>query len=262
MQIARNRLDTEQRLASRCRVRSERRLLRGANSWKRSDRVVGLAPIRPDDSPGTYPPGAGYVSLLVIRALALGVLGATLVPAPADAGDTLLRPGRGMAGVELGMTRAQVVKVLGKPAAQLEQRLGFGRRTLQLQYRLAAYVVELSGPDGRERVVKIRTHLNEERTREGIRVGIPEKRLLAVYGQQLDCQNLTYRDRFSGRTRKRTWRYCVLGAKDEPQTVFRSQTPLIPWGYGAREENWELARIAEIIVRAPAAAPEPGESES
>lgn len=195
-----------------------------------------------------------------MKAPAIALLAALALAAGASAGDALLRPGRGMAGVDLGMSRAQVVQALGKPQAVVTRKTGFGRRTVELQFGYGSYFVLLSGSSGRERVVKVLTTFRRERTAGGIGVGVTERRLLSTYGARLACQSLSFRDA-TGRTRNRTTRYCVLGDAGDAQTVFMSQTPLVPLGWGQRYSDWRLAKIAMVVIRAPNAPHEPGEDE-
>jgi hypothetical protein len=101
------------------------------------------------------------------------VLLAALAPAP-SAGARIV-PGQSIGGVRLGMTEAQVRKVLGTPLGVEQRRGRFGARRLALHFGYAAYDVELEARrSGALRVVEIATGLRSERLPNGIAVGATE----------------------------------------------------------------------------------------
>lgn len=99
----------------------------------------------------------------------------------AGAADARIRVGESIGGVRLGMTRAQVERVLGKPLGSDRERAAFGAETLTLYFGFAAYDVEFRGRDGQLRVSRVATGLRSEKTPEGISVGSSEVDLLKRY---------------------------------------------------------------------------------
>lgn len=98
------------------------------------------------------------------RALALGIVGAVLLlPAAADA---VIRPYRGMSGVWLGMTKAQVQAKLGRPVGSGGGRFYYAR--LWVGFRNG-------------RAVEISTTRSTERTASGIGVDSSESAVRAAY---------------------------------------------------------------------------------
>ena len=117
----------------------------------------------------------------------------------AGAADARIRVGEEIGGVRLGMTRAQVERVLGKPLGIEQVKGSFGARSLVLHFGYGAYDVELRGR-GEPRVVRIVTGLRSERTPEGIGVGSNEVELLKTLKPSCSPprQRLTSRGAFFG----------------------------------------------------------------
>jgi hypothetical protein len=131
--------------------------------------------------PGNDNPGmrgkavAGFVVLVLI---------ATAPAAAAPARDALVRPGRGIGKISLGMTQEQVRAALGRHRSVSKRRtLGFGQQYLELQWGFAEWTVGFQGRRGALRVVRIGTTLNRQRTREGLGTGSRIRDLLRVYPQ-------------------------------------------------------------------------------
>lgn len=103
-----------------------------------------------------------------MRCLALAALAALLLAATATA---TIKPGRGMSGIALGMTPAQVQAKLGRPIGK-----GAGR-----WYYARVWV----GFRGR-RVVEVTTTRSTERLANGLGVDSTERQLRAAY-PQLRC---------------------------------------------------------------------------
>lgn len=171
--------------------------------------------------------------------------------------DTLIRPGVGIGKVRLGMTLAQVRGAWGRPYAVQTIPHERGARTIELQYDFAAYAVTLVGLPQRERVVAVSTTLAKERLRQDVGVGSLERRLLRVFRAKLHCDVLPVnRDArnplpviYAGATRR-----CVLGHRNERHTVFISRVhPRWPWDLRPIAEWVKLARVMEVVVRAPGA---------
>jgi hypothetical protein len=101
------------------------------------------------------------------RALALVALACLFVAAPAGA---TIRPQKGMAGITLDMTQAQVKKVLGSGSVQ-KGKNDFGPYTI-LRYRKLDISVIFQG---NAHVTTITTSGRTERTTKGVGVGSSER---------------------------------------------------------------------------------------
>jgi hypothetical protein len=124
--------------------------------------------------------------LIVLAGVAAGL---GLVPAAGGANE-LIRPGKGIGRVELGMSEAQVRRALGTPQAVIRRRVGFGRLSVEWQFDGGAWRVRLLGRRGSLRVTSVATMARRERTREGFGVGTQERTLRRRYGRALRCDPL------------------------------------------------------------------------
>ena len=106
---------------------------------------------------------------------------AALALVAASAATATIVPQRGIAGVRLGMSKAQVRAVLGAPRRGLRGRNEFGS-FLEMRYRRLAVVLQ-----GGSTVTSIRTSRRSERTRSGVGVGSTETQLRAGV-QGLRCR--------------------------------------------------------------------------
>jgi hypothetical protein len=192
----------------------------------------------------------------MIRAFAaLGcvVLGLAASASASTQRDALIRPGVGIGKVRLGMTLAQVRAAWGRPYAVQITPHELGARTIELQYDFAAYVVTLVGLPGRERVVAVATTLAAERLRQGVGVGSLERRLQRVFRGELHCGRLPVSVGapiiYAGARRR-----CTLGDRDGRHTVFTSWIHMrYPWDARPVSDWARLARVMEVVVRAPGA---------
>ena len=108
--------------------------------------------------------------------MAVAIVAALLVAAPAGA---RLIPQRGMAGVTLGMSRAQARAVLGTPSRSIHARNEFGAYT-ELRYKARLLRLVFQGNAG---LTAISTSGRRERTRAGVGVGSTEAQVKAgVHG--------------------------------------------------------------------------------
>jgi hypothetical protein len=193
-------------------------------------------------------------------------LGAATVPASAATErDALVRPGRSIAKVGLGMTEAQVRRVAGRPFRVERTRLSNGYFQVEYDYDVESLDVELVGrrsllgqPARRARVVRVATYSDEERLPNGIGVGTRERRLLKVFGARLDCPRW--------RTSRPTgpgiragegllvvspFRACALPGPGNAETVFVSRIDVGYRGFGiATPKDIPKARVWQIIVQA------------
>ena len=186
------------------------------------------------------------VGSLVVTLLAVAVA----APA-AGAGDTLVRPGKGIGRINLGMSEVQLRRVMGKPDYVVAKRATFGRRVVEYQYGLAAdWRITLRGPRGALRVVGVATALRRERTPEGFGVGTAEPKLIAGYGSRLRCEPYVRTNLQGLVTLKNTVRECVLGRPGGPQTVFLSRIFPVNAYEIITPKDIPRARVIEVAVRA------------
>lgn len=167
--------------------------------------------------------------------------------------DALIRPGVGIGKVRLGMTLAQVRAAWGRPQAVTVRTQKRGGRVVELQYDFAAYVATLSGLARHERVVAVGTTLAKERLAQGVGVGSPERRLQRVFRGELHCELVPISPGstviFASARRR-----CTLGDRHGRHTVFTSGLHLrYPWDARPVADWARLARVMEVVVRAPGA---------
>jgi len=111
------------------------------------------------------------------RPISLSLLVLALVPSAA-AGAVV--PGKGMLGIEVGMTRAQVIAAAGGPTSSGERPDPITGSHTQLYYaRPAVRVIMHSGSQGELEVSSVSTRRGRERTARGIGVGSSERALRA-----------------------------------------------------------------------------------
>ena len=120
---------------------------------------------------------------------------ALLLPAAGTAEpthDALVRPGKGIGKVELGMTLEQVKRVLGKPRTAVRQlTTPGGGRYLELQWEIEGDLtpstwdvgVRSATRAGKLRVVRVSTTLRTQRTKERLGVGSRPRDVLRVFSQ-------------------------------------------------------------------------------
>jgi hypothetical protein len=165
----------------------------------------------------------------------------------------LLRHGVGIGSVRLGMSEAQVRRVMGRPTAVIRRRTGFGGVLLELQFDQAEYTVALRRRAGRFQVVAASTILARERTREGLGVGSLERRVRSAYGRRLRCEPLRTQpvdDRGTARMLASNERNCVLTTARGTETVFRSVVKgRFPWSR-LTPADWPRAGVYIVTVRA------------
>ena len=112
-----------------------------------------------------------------VAGLACIVAAATAGGASATSGEELrIRHGHGIGQLRLGMTYAEVRRILGAPqTVDKRERLGRGRRYLELSWDFAWWTIGFMGRPNRMRVVSIQTLNRRERTAEGLGVGSLER---------------------------------------------------------------------------------------
>jgi hypothetical protein len=173
--------------------------------------------------------------------LAAGVAALVLVPASA-ARDALIRPGKGIGKVDLGMTLPQVKAAMGRHDTGWSEPRGLGLRYLELTWDGGPedhFAVGLLGRPGALRVVSVITTRPGERLR-GVGPGTTVAKLRRTL-RGLRCRTI-----FPPGDGTIIQTEYYLGAPNGPQTVF------VPgkWRfYGSNPSG----RVAYVAVRAPGA---------
>jgi hypothetical protein len=178
---------------------------------------------------------------------------AALLLAPGASGSSeLIRPGKSIAGVALGMGEAEVRAKLGRPTYTIRRRAGFGRVELELQFDDADYRVRLTGRPRTLRAVAVSTILRKERTSDGMGVGTLERTVIARLGRTARCEAL--RTRQAGAYKVVSWeqtsRRCVARAPGGGETVWVTSPGSRRFNRVLRETEWlAAARVIEVEVR-------------
>jgi hypothetical protein len=114
---------------------------------------------------------------LVVFALVLVAVVAATASANPE-GDKRVRHGAGIGELRLGMTYAEVRRILGGPqTVDKRERLSGGRRYLEFSWDFGWWTVGFMGRPNRMRVVSIQTLNRRERTAERLGVGSLERAL-------------------------------------------------------------------------------------
>jgi hypothetical protein len=175
---------------------------------------------------------------------ALGVVAALVIASSTPAGseaDLLVRHGQGIGKLRLGMTLAQVKRLLGEPRAENKrERRRSGQIYLELDWQYARWTVGfLRAPGGAYRAVVIGTVLRAQRTPEGLGVGSAEREL----GRRLDGLRC-WRVRPVGDPYLAYSNECVYGPRAGRNTAF------ILNGFAGLGDP--RAAVVQVEVRAPA----------
>jgi hypothetical protein len=179
----------------------------------------------------------------------IGCLGAVEAHGRA-AGDLRIAPGRGIGKVRLGMTEAQVRRAMGRPRFVVTRSAGFGLRSVEYQYGLAAYTVRLSGRPRRLRAIRVGTTLVRERTPNGLGVGSMERAVRRAY-PTVRCEPLET-SRFGSVTLLTTiQRECTLFAASGRRTIFTSDVLERPYEVVTTATWSRRARVIEVSVAEP-----------
>jgi len=198
--------------------------------------------------------------------LVIGLLGASALSASAATEQNpLVRPGRSIGNVSLGMTVAQVRIAMGRPAQVERQRLSTSRFLVRYFYEARQISVEFVGtrasfgrPATNALVTRIDTTSDRARLRNGIGVGTRERQLMRAYRGRLDCprwqrSRLTEEGGRSGEgiVAISLVRPCYLQGPGNAVTVFVSR--IKPPGYRGfgipKPSHIPSARVWQIIVR-------------
>ena len=187
-----------------------------------------------------------------MRLLLLAAVAALLLVPAAVGSEALIRPGKSIAGVALGMSEADVRAKLGRPTYTLRRRAGFGRVEVELQFDDADYAVLLAGRPRALRAVAVSTILPKERTRDGLGVGTYERTLLSRLGASIRCEAL--RTRREGPyvivSWQQTSRRCVVRGSGGGETVWVTSPQRHRHNFVLTQSEWlALARVIEVEVR-------------
>jgi len=152
-------------------------------------------------------------------------------------------PGKSIGPLRLGMSEQAARQALRRldRGSRLVKRIRRGTPSEYVEYSYpilyTAYEVGYLGPPAKRRVVLIITHVDENKTREGVGVSTTETRLLRTY-RGLRCKQVLV----GNPARKE----CLLGSRNGPHTIFAlgpehvisGRPPLPP-------------RIMGVVVRSP-----------
>ena len=197
----------------------------------------------------------------MIARAALGALVAAAVLAlPASAAreaNLRIEPGRAIGKVRIGMTFAEVKRVLGRPTlVNRRQRSGFGKEYIEYDWGLGKWTVGFSGSRGKQRASLVGTELKRDRTPAGIGVGSTLAAVRRAYsGSRIACPRAA-RENFA----PLIWDPCRLGPANA-ETMFRivgvctADLPPATSSYACPTTHTRIV-VFEVIVKT-AAAPKP-----
>lgn len=119
-------------------------------------------------------------AIVVLAVVGAAALAAAAAPAPAP--ERLIRPGRGIGPVELGMTLRAVKRALGQPAAVARRdEEAVGGEYVELQWVQSRWTVGLRRVDGALRVVRVATTVPGMRTSGGTGPGSRPRQVLREF---------------------------------------------------------------------------------
>ncbi len=133
----------------------------------------------------------------------------------------LIVPNVGIRGVKLGMSLAQVKRVLGSGGI-LNKRQKLGPRSEYVEYvwDYGSFRTGFVRRSGRTGVALVATTLSSQRTRSGIGVGTPLKRAQQRTGAR--CFDVDYyaKDQWYRDPSTESTQYCLIGSARGKRTVF------------------------------------------
>ncbi len=153
-------------------------------------------------------------------------------------------PGKSVGPLRLGMSEQAARRALRKldPGSRLVKRIRKGTATEYLEYTYpydyTSYTVGYLGRPGKRRVVFAMSHVDENKTREGVGVSALEVKLARTY-RGLRCQN------FYGVTSNRR-KECLLGSPNRPHTIF-----VVGAGETVMGRPSRPPRIIRVLVEQP-----------
>jgi hypothetical protein len=181
------------------------------------------------------------------RLLALGLAAVAAVAAAsalaAPARDARVRHGLGIGRVQLGMTYAEVRRILGGPqTVDKRERLRDGRRYLQFSWDFAWWTVGFLGRPGKLRVALVQTLNVRQRTIEGLGIGTRESKVRGTL--RVRCADVTERPIRWGNNIPFE-RRCTYASHRGRETAFvlGHQAGLPPWNWGMNEQVVTAVRV-------------------
>jgi len=178
------------------------------------------------------------------RAAVLAISVVTLAATSAAAAperDTRVRHGLGIGRVTLGMTYAEVRKILGGPqTVDKRERLRDGRRYLQFSWDFGWWTVGFMGRPGKLRVAFVQTLNAQQRTVEGLGVGTKERKLRNTL--RLRCAEVSSRPSRTGFAFERRCTYASHRGR-ETAFVLGHQANLPPWNWRMNEQVVTAVRV-------------------
>ena len=149
--------------------------------------------------------------------------------------DALVRPGIGIGRITIGMTQAQVVRILGTHhRVNRRYKLGFGRSYVEHDWDYGRWTVGYEGRPGQLKVVRVATLQDTQRTPKRIGVGSRPREVVAAY------PNVRCAERYRNYRWDRIGRFLTVRAPNGRLTSFLVATP---W-YGRDRTQ----RVIEVMV--------------
>ena len=163
---------------------------------------------------------SGVMWRWVIACFAVGVCLLASSAQATEAGYILrgrIVPGKSIGPLKLGMKEEAARPILRKlGGSRLVKHIRKGTETEYIErmypYDFTAYTVGYLGRPGKRRVVLISSHVDENKTREGVGVGTTEAKLARTY------RGLRCRDLYGIPADRR--KECLLGSRNRPYTIF------------------------------------------
>jgi hypothetical protein len=178
---------------------------------------------------------------LVVFALVLVAVVAASASATPE-GDKRVRHGAGIGKLHLGMTYAEVRRILGGPqTVDKRERLRDGRRYLQFSWDFGWWTVGFMGRPGKLRVAVVQTLNVRQRTIEGLGVGTRESKVRSTL--RVRCAEVSAGPIRSGINPFE--RRCTFASHRGRETAFvlGHQAGLPPWNWGQNEQIVTAVRV-------------------
>jgi hypothetical protein len=183
------------------------------------------------------------VGLVIVALVALAAAGS--VAAKPDDRERI-RHGAGIGKIRLGMTYAEVRRILGGPqTVDRRERLSGGRRYLEFGWDLGWWSVGFLGRPGKLRVAMVSTLNRRERTVEGLGIGTRERVVRRTL--RVRCAEISERSP-SGNFPSQPQpfeRRCTYASHRGRETAFvlGHQAGLPPWNWNMNEQVVTAVRV-------------------